>query len=266
MTPSKSPRRSEDTARPDTGDFYLPGGPRGCLVSHGLTGTPYEMRFLGEQMNAAGFTVCGVALAGHNTSIAELERSRWQDWYESVERGVERLRRDCDRVVVAGLSLGSVLALHLARQRPQSVDALALLSTPLILGNPWPQRLPSAIHSVVRWLPARWRHLPKRSEIADPEALAIHPGYPAMPLPAVAEFLALVRRVRPELGAIRQPVLIIQAHQDPTAPMANLDLLSLELPNVIKTVRLERSRHVITVDYEKDIVAAEVRTFAEAVL
>jgi len=258
--------RSGSPTGPNTGDFYFQGGRRGCLVSHGLTGTPYEMRFLGEQLHRAGFTVSGVTLAGHTSSVADLERCRWQDWYESIERGVERLRRDCDRVMIAGLSLGSLLALHLAHQSPRSVDALALLSTPLILGNPWPQRIPFPVHRLVRALPARLRHLQKRSEIADPEALAVHPGYRSMPLPAVAELLALARRVRAELRAIEQPSLVIQAQNDPTAPMVNLEILAAELPNVVKAVRLSRSRHVITVDFDKQQVADELRLFADAVL
>lgn len=258
---------ARDTApRPVTASFYWKGGRRGCLLSHGLTGTPYEMRFVGEQLHRAGFTVSGVALAGHVGRVEELARCRWQDWYASLERGVEQLRRDCDRVMVGGLSLGSLLALRLAHQRPDCVDAIALLSTPLVLGNRWARRVPLSAHRALRFLPTRLSALPKRSEIADPAALAIHPGNTSMPLSAVAELLKLARLLRVELSEVRQPALVIQAQDDPTAPMVNLEILSAALPNLFKAVRLTRSRHVITVDYEKQQVADEMVRFAQAVL
>ncbi|MEG0186587.1 MAG: alpha/beta hydrolase, partial [Stenotrophomonas sp.] len=33
---------------PASHEFFLPGGPQGVLLIHGLTGTPAEMRMLGK--------------------------------------------------------------------------------------------------------------------------------------------------------------------------------------------------------------------------
>ncbi len=52
-------------ARADTSEFFFPGSGVSALLIHGLTGTPYEMRFPGEQLASAGVRVCGVRLAGH---------------------------------------------------------------------------------------------------------------------------------------------------------------------------------------------------------
>src|SRR5262245_53840522 len=119
-------------AGPPTEPFDWRAGRRGCLLVHGLAGTPYEMRGLGERLHAAGYTVRGVCLPGHGSSIAELARCRWQDWADALERELDGLRVDCDPVAVAGLSLGSLLALQLAHRRPGDVAALILLSTPLV--------------------------------------------------------------------------------------------------------------------------------------
>src|SRR5436309_331310 len=57
--------------------FSLPGSrPLGCLLVHGFTGTPEEMRPLGEALAARGFPVHAVRLAGHGTDVAELARTR----------------------------------------------------------------------------------------------------------------------------------------------------------------------------------------------
>ena len=74
------------------GPILLRGGNNGCLLIHGLTGTPGEMRYLGERLHAAGFTVNGILLAGHRTTVEDLKTKKWQDWYRSVKEGYEELR------------------------------------------------------------------------------------------------------------------------------------------------------------------------------
>src|SRR5258708_1634406 len=69
----------------DLNRFYFRGDSNGCLLIHGLTGTPGEMRFLGERLHAAGFTVSGIVLAGHRTTVEDLKTKKWQDWYRSVK-------------------------------------------------------------------------------------------------------------------------------------------------------------------------------------
>ena len=52
-----------DPVRVDAGAFDLPGGGRAAaLCLHGLTGTPYEVRPLGEALAAAGIRALGPAL------------------------------------------------------------------------------------------------------------------------------------------------------------------------------------------------------------
>ena len=47
-------------------EFFLPGTNGGAvLLIHGYTGTPAEMRPLGDYLQQLGYTVLGVRLAGH---------------------------------------------------------------------------------------------------------------------------------------------------------------------------------------------------------
>ncbi len=262
----KPETRNLRNSDPRTEPFFWRAGDRGCLLVHGLTGTPYEMHYLGEQLYAAGYTVNGICLAGHATHVEDLATCRWTDWYASVQRGLEDVRASCSAVVAVGLSLGSLLVLRLAHLEAKAIAAVVLLSSPLVLGNPWPARLAGTLGRILPLLPQRLRFVPKRSEIADPEALRIHPGYQRLPLRSVVELIALQRQVRALLPLISQPVLAIQGLHDPTAPIANLAILRDGLAKAPKTVILPASRHVVTVDLEKSRVSEEIVHFLASVI
>ncbi|HJQ84468.1 MAG TPA: alpha/beta fold hydrolase, partial [Candidatus Binatia bacterium] len=90
--------------------FAFPGPrPLGCLLVHGFTATPDEMRPLGEALAARGFPVRAVRLAGHGTDVADLARTRWTDWFASVLEAAATLRRDVPRIALAGMSMGGLL-------------------------------------------------------------------------------------------------------------------------------------------------------------
>jgi carboxylesterase len=97
---------------------YWPGGRVGILLIHGLGGTPVELRFVAQALARAGHTVYCCQLAGHCGTPEELRRSTWQEWYLSVEEAHDRLKQDCDVILAGGLSMGGILALHLAQNRP----------------------------------------------------------------------------------------------------------------------------------------------------
>ena len=50
------------------------GGSAAVLCLHGLTGTPYEVRPLGEALARAGIRAVGPALPGHNETPDRLAR------------------------------------------------------------------------------------------------------------------------------------------------------------------------------------------------
>ena len=62
----------------------LLGGNHSVLLIHGLTGSPFEMKYLARKLNKAGFTVKGPCLEGHCTTLKNLSKTNWEDWYRSV--------------------------------------------------------------------------------------------------------------------------------------------------------------------------------------
>lgn len=227
----------------------------GCLLLHGFTATPAEVRPLGEAMAAAGFPVRAVRLAGHATTPDDLARTDWHAWLASAEDGLAAQRAATPRVAVAGLSLGTLLALLLAARRPADVTAIVCGGTPLKLAD----RRTALLRSL-RWLPAvrrRYAVLPKRGrDISDAAARAASRSYDVMPLPALLSLLQLRAVVWRELGRVTQPVLVLHGRHDHAAPVSNVALLRRRLGSrQVETHILERSWHVITEDVERDLVA-----------
>jgi len=250
----------------DTEAFFVRGGQTGCLLLHGFTGTPQEMRFLGSALAARGHTVSGVRLAGHATQVEELAATRWTDWYESARAGLEALQPQVERVVVVGQSMGALLALELAATHPEAVAAVVVLAPALVIRQRMVQVGAPIFPMLLPFLPVQRRFVSKAArDIADPLARAESPSYERVPLRALTELVHLQRRVRRRLRLVRQPVLAIHARQDHTCPVVNVEILSRELGGSVQVRLLPESYHVISLDVERELVATLVGDFAESV-
>ena len=262
---------SRHSAGVDTNEFFFPpsGGADGAGVSalliHGLTGTPYEMRYLGERLAARSVRVRGVKLAGHAGMPEELGPVSYDNWYESVVNGLEELRQYDEPVVVVGLSMGAVLSARLAADQGESVAGLALLAPAFFLPTSTSIAL-RGLRGILGSITDRiYLHNPGTSDIHDAAARSIHPNCRLMPLSAPMKLLDLSALVRPMLSRITQPALVMHARRDHTCPMRkNVDYVMKHLGSVEKrAVELEDSYHVITVDSDKERIVDEVTAFVE---
>ncbi len=252
------------------------GGPVGFLLIHGLGGTPVEMRFVARGLARAGHTVHCPQLAGHCGSFEDLRATGWKDWYHSVQTAYRELRNTCKKVIVGGLSMGAILALHLAAEYPRDVHATTLFAPTLKLdgwGVPWY----SIFFNLVRW---EWSaNLIRFAErepygIKDPRLRALvttainsgdssQAGQMCNPGRVMLEMRRLVTVVRRELRCIRQPTLIIHPRHDDRASLGNAAYLQGALGGRVETCVLDDSYHVVTVDRQRHIVVERAAAFAK---
>jgi carboxylesterase len=262
MNSSDDDPSPNNPAQADTSEFFFPGEGASALLIHGLTGTPYEMRWLGERLAAAGIRVRGVRLAGHAGAPEDLGATGYDNWYESVVQGFEELRQYGDPNIVVGLSMGAVLAARLAADQPEAVAGIAMLAPAFFL-----ERSIAITLAVVSRLGSLADRLyvfdSSGSDIHDSGARRIHPASHLTPLSAPIGLMELNRIVRRRLPRITQPALVVHARNDHTCPMdRNLNYVMKHLGSAQKrAVILEESFHVITVDSEKERVAEEVSGF-----
>jgi carboxylesterase len=251
------------------------GGPVGFLLIHGLGGTPVEMRFVGRGLARKGYTVSCPQLAGHCGGFEDLRATAWQDWFASVEAAHDRLLETCKTVIVGGLSMGAILALHLAAERPDAVHGAALFAPTLKLdgwGVPWYSKLFSLVRH--RWS-ADLVTFSEREPygIKDPRVRALvtaainsgdssQAGQMTNPGRVMLELRWLVDIVKRELPAIRQPTLIVHPREDDRASLRNAGYLQGALGGMVETCVLDDSYHIVTVDRQRDLVVDRTAAFA----
>jgi carboxylesterase len=239
--------------------FLLSGGRVGCLLMHGFTGTPAEMRPLGIHLNHQGYTVLGIRLFGHATEPVDMIRVRRRDWLADVESGSDVLRGVCDKVVVVGLSMGGLLALWAGAQG--TVEAVVCLSTPMMMPRNRLVRFARPLSTLIPYISkgkANW---------LVPEAAQAHVTYPVYPIRAAAELRELMQDVHQALPKVRAPLLVIQARGDSAVSPDSMAIITENVGSAHKrSLWLEDSGHVITRDRQRETVFAAVSDFiAQAV-
>jgi carboxylesterase len=234
---------------PTAEPFFFPGEGAGCLLVHGFTGAPKEMRKLGTYLAGQGHAVLGVRLAAHATQPQDMIRARWHDWLASVEDGYHLLSGCCDQIFVLGLSMGGLLALTLAARLP--VAGLVIMATPHHLPND--PRIP-----FLKPLSLLQPFIPKGpSNYFEPQAFAEHVCYPADPTRAYVEVRILLSEMRAALPKISAPALLIYSRQDAvvTPQERHMELIYESLGSADKSsLWIENSSHVITCDAQRQQV------------
>jgi carboxylesterase len=69
---------------PGAGAFYFEGSEVGCVLIHGFTGTPQNIRPLGDFLARRGSTILAPRLAGHGTTVDEFEQTGAEEWLSFV--------------------------------------------------------------------------------------------------------------------------------------------------------------------------------------
>lgn len=105
---------------------YLEGKERGCLLLHDVCGGAEQMRWLGEQLNRRGYTVCAPEWEACGETFHFPRASNWRKWLDSARQAYAGLRTHCEAVSVLGAAGGGALAVILAEEYP--VERLVLAS------------------------------------------------------------------------------------------------------------------------------------------
>ncbi|MHB8481768.1 MAG: alpha/beta hydrolase [Nitrospiria bacterium] len=207
----------------------------GLLLIHGLTASPWEVMEVGKRAYEKGFTVYGVRLAGHGTTLEDLDQRTFQDWVQSGFEGIDLIRYFSDKIVVCGLSLGGLVALSLAED--QKCEVVISLSAPLHL------KTSLKLFILIFKNFKRYQFRPLRGGLEDYY-------YSRHSFHALQEMTCLGRIVEANLYKIDQPLLVMQSEMDirvhPKSGFMIIEKVQSKIKEMVSFGKEEQVPHVMT--------------------
>ncbi|MBI5695846.1 MAG: alpha/beta fold hydrolase [Nitrospirae bacterium] len=236
---------------------------KAVLLIHGFSGTPYDMRGLGEHLAAHGYTVYAPLLKGNGTSARDLAATGWRDWLESAETAYGELSAKYETVYVVGHSMGGDLAINLAAEH-ETAGVVLLAPCIFYKGGYGPIPKEFAVRWLTYFMATDYIVKEMRNQTCEPAAADGRPTYRLYPITALRSFDELMGRTRAALPGVSEPVLVIQSMDD--------DLVSDDGPAYVlehvsstdrRAVWVDCAKHLVTLDGSKDEVYRETLEFVE---
>lgn len=240
----------------------LEGNSPSVLCFHGFCGAPGEVSLCAQVGADLGLRARAPLLRGHGTTPRDLSSLNFFDWLDGVRSDFEELRSQ-GPVILAGLSMGSLIATALALESPSDVAGLILLSNAFWLKTPFP----GVALDLVDRLGLPDFGVPKlRSDLGDEEAARTHVSYQIQPTRAAISVMHAGRRLRQQLPEIQCPTLILHGALDRVCPVANAWKVAGKLGSRdTRVVIFPRSYHIVTKDVEREQVRRELRHFMKGI-
>jgi carboxylesterase len=160
-------------------------------------------------------------------------------------------------VVVAGLSMGGTLSLWLAARHPEIAG--------IVVVNP--AAAPPSAELVTMFeelVAAGTTTIPGiGNDVADPDQTEL--TYGETPLAQAKSLFDAVEALQDDLSRIPCPALIFTSTQDHVVSPTDSDHLAARLGGSVERVLLERSFHVATLDFDRELIERDAVAFARRV-
>jgi carboxylesterase len=226
-----------------------------ALVLHGFTSSLDTVNLLTKSLENRGADVAMPVLRGHGTVPEHLFRVHWRDWVADARAALLSVApTDRDQVVVAGNSVGAMVACVVAAEFPNRVKRLALMAPAFSFRSRLVHLLP-----VLKKVYRTWSGNP---EYADPDLMYTNTNYLRFPIEAFEQVLALTKVTEDLLRHVVCPVGTFYAKNDPVVPPSVLKLLDKKLGSGPTTRHIyKRSFHELLQDTEAEKVNQDVVSF-----
>jgi carboxylesterase len=228
----------------------------GVLILHGFTGSRATMEPIIPRVDALGLPWRLPQLRGHWTRPEDLIGVTYDDLLADAGASLDELRGAVERVAIVGLSVGGVLALNLAAERPRDVDSLAVLAPALRYVHPL-----AAASALVARLVKMWPGDPAGG-FTDKSLAPRATNYATFPTATFVTVYRAGRQVERMLPRVSAPMLVLGARRDrviqPRVAQLAYDRAGATEKQL---VWFERSGHEMLLDCEADAVADRVGQF-----
>ncbi len=235
--------------------FTFESGKRAVLLLHGFTGHSADVRMLGRFLEKKGYTCHAPIFKGHGVPPEELVQTGPEDWWQDVMNAYKYLQdRGHKEIAVAGLSLGGVFSLKLGYTVP--IKGIVPMCAPAYLKSE------QVMYEGVLAYARDYKRLEGKSEEQIEKEMEEFYNTPMNTLKALQELLA---DVRDQLDLIYAPLFVVQARNDGMVNTDSANIIYNTTESLQKEIKwYEHSRHVITLDKEKDQLHEDIYRFLES--
>jgi esterase/lipase len=190
-------------------ELFAEGRAPSVVAIHGFGGTVAELRPLLDRVVDAGYAVDGALLPGHGSSVTKLQDTTFDDWVEATRVRARSAAREHGSVVLLGFSLGSLVAMQIASERPAWLSGLVVLGNAVTLQPHSSVPLALLARSGAH-VPDVYLLKPRAGDLVDPAMMDRLVSYDRHPLRASLEVYLAGPRVRAGVGLIDCPTLILR--------------------------------------------------------
>jgi len=248
-------------ADPRPFDFGNPASRVGVLLVHGFTASAAEMRPMAQAIAQTTDWRCkGILLPGHGSQVEDMAKASAADWVKAVQVEYVRFSQECDHVFLVGLSLGAVLCCHVALRNQQDPKLRGLVLVAPAFGVTRHRTV--GVH-ILRHV----HNLANKGQRASDYFLDNRLyTYLHLPLNLAAQVIKLGGSAARSMGILRGiPTMIVAGDRESTVSLDKILAVARE-NSWIRLVRLPRSRHILTVEPDKEILFEESIRFMEECL
>jgi carboxylesterase len=254
--------RTEPTSLPRYAFTRSPKGlkagekaPLGVLVLHGFTSDVHCVDPLVPFLDAEDLPYRLPILRGHGTKYQDLQGVGNRDWFEDGENALLDLYRECDKILVVGLSMGGLVALELAARHRDKVAGVASVAAAVKFQDPLAFLTPVMARFVKFW--------PSPNAYNDDECRKReNRNYPKFATSAFASLWEYSQKVQNLLSFVKAPIVILETKRDQVVAPVSASIIHHKVSSKDKNlVWFEKSGHEMFLDNEATAVTQTVMTF-----
>ena len=215
------------------------------VLIHGFTGAPSHFQPMAKDLVAAGYTVTAPRLAGHGTSMEDMATTNSRDWIRSAQEAVDEVA-DHDRIHLAGLSMGGLIALVLARRN--NAATVTTINSPVIVQD---KKLYAA--PLLRFFVDKVEWDDDDGDPGfDPDLTHLWLPYHGFYTRNATGLLWIGAKAVAAAARLKIPALVIQSRTDEAVRPSSALILKRLLGADCQLVWLEDSLHLSLLDAERD--------------
>jgi carboxylesterase len=238
------------------------GSRSSVVLLHGFGGTPRDFRSLAEFLAARGFRVVVPALPDQTSTSFAYGRGRvspadYVDWLGDLIR--DEAATSGRPPMLVGTSMGGTLAVIAAAEH--SVGRLVLIAPyfALAVGGELTSRATAWLKWVVPVIPKL-----AKGQISDPEGYREYQtGSYLVSLRAFEQLAEIAEIAKSRLPGLTLPILAFASENDSVASYRATERLLRDCRQA-RLIACNRSNHVLTYDFDRERIMAEIAAFLAA--